>query len=74
MSGHGKDRLRQQALTGLTSVGIVALAGVAGALLILLAGRNPIETYGAILSGAGLGWFIPGQSASHYTQAAFGLQ
>jgi general nucleoside transport system permease protein len=50
------------------------LAFLAGGLVVLAAGANPIETYQAIFEGSGLNWLLPWVSGDDRTLAALNLQ
>lgn len=66
MNPSWRARVSAPLTTAATSIGIVALAAVVGGLLIALSGRNPFQTFSAILVGAGLNFGAPG--------SAYGLQ
>ncbi|WP_432974330.1 ABC transporter permease [Dactylosporangium sp. CA-233914] len=74
MGAHIRGRAADGFRIALGSLSVVAIAALAGAVLIALTGGNPIKTYGAILSGSGLQWFVPWLGAGERTSAAFGLQ
>ncbi len=50
------------------------LAFVAGGLVVLATGRNPLSTYKAIFDGSGLNWLFPWISSDDRTLAALNLQ
>jgi ABC-type uncharacterized transport system permease subunit len=50
------------------------LAFLAGGLVILVTGHNPLSTYQAIFDGTGLNWLFPWTSADERTTAALNLQ
>jgi ABC-type uncharacterized transport system permease subunit len=50
------------------------LAFVAGGLVVLATGKDPISTYKAIFDGTGLNWFLPWTSGDDRTIAAQNLQ
>jgi simple sugar transport system permease protein len=50
------------------------LAFLAGGLVILLTGANPLSTYKAIFDGSGLNWLLPWTSAADRPAAALNLQ
>ena len=52
----------------------VFLAFLAGGLVILLTGHNPISTYKAIFNGTGLNWLLPWTSSADRPAAALNLQ
>ncbi len=52
----------------------VVLAFLAGGLVILVTGHNPLSTYRAIFEGTGLNWLFPWESAEDRTTAALNLQ
>jgi len=52
----------------------VLVAFIAGGLVVLLTGHNPIETYSAIFKGTGFNWFFPWLSEDDRTIAALNLQ
>jgi len=52
----------------------VVLAFLAGGLVILLTGHNPLSTYKAIFNGTGLNWLFPWTSADDRPAAALNLQ
>ncbi len=58
----------------LPTVGVVLTAFVVGGLVIAATGRNPLSTYSAIWSGAGLDWLLPGISADERVNAGYSLQ
>jgi len=51
-----------------------ALAFLAGGLVILVTGHNPISTYKAIFNGSGLNWLFPWTTGDERTTAALNLQ
>jgi simple sugar transport system permease protein len=50
------------------------IAFLAGGLVILLAGHNPLSTYKAIFDGTGLNWLLPWTSTADRPAAALNLQ
>jgi general nucleoside transport system permease protein len=52
----------------------VVLAFLAGGLVILFTGHNPIDTYKAIFDGTGLNWLLPWTSSADRPAAALNLQ
>ncbi len=52
----------------------VFLAFLAGGLVILVTGHNPISTYKAIFDGTGLNWLLPWTSSADRPAAALNLQ
>jgi ABC-type uncharacterized transport system permease subunit len=52
----------------------VVLAFLAGGLVILLTGHNPLSTYKAIFDGTGLNWLLPWTSSADRPAAALNLQ
>src|SRR3954451_18667608 len=52
----------------------VVLAFLAGGLVILATGHNPLSTYKAIFNGTGLNWLLPWTSADDRPAAALNLQ
>jgi simple sugar transport system permease protein len=52
----------------------VALAFLAGGLVILVTGHNPLSTYKAIFNGSGLNWLLPWTSSADRPAAALNLQ
>jgi general nucleoside transport system permease protein len=52
----------------------VVLAFLAGGLVILLTGHNPLSTYKAIFDGTGLNWLLPWTSSDDRSAAALNLQ
>jgi simple sugar transport system permease protein len=50
------------------------IAFAVGGLVVLLTGKDPIETYRAIFDGTGLNWFFPWVSGDERTIAALNLQ
>jgi ABC-type uncharacterized transport system permease subunit len=52
----------------------VVLAFLAGGLVILLTGHNPLSTYKAIFDGTGLNWLLPWTSSADRSAAALNLQ
>ncbi len=52
----------------------VVLAFLAGGLVILVTGHNPLSTYKAIFDGTGLTWFFPWTSAEDRATDALNLQ
>jgi general nucleoside transport system permease protein len=50
------------------------IAFIAGGLVVLLTGHNPLSTYKAIFEGTGLQWLFPWVSGSARSTAAFNLQ
>jgi len=52
----------------------VVLAFLAGGLVILVTGHNPISTYKAIFNGTGLNWLLPWTSSADRPAAALNLQ
>jgi general nucleoside transport system permease protein len=52
----------------------VALAFLAGGLVILVTGHNPLSTYKAIFDGTGLNWLLPWTSSADRPAAALNLQ
>jgi general nucleoside transport system permease protein len=50
------------------------IAFIAGGLVVLLTGHNPLSTYKAIFNGTGLQWVFPWVSGSARSTAAFNLQ
>ena len=52
----------------------VVLAFLAGGLVILLTGHNPLSTYKAIFDGTGLNWLLPWTSRADRPAAALNLQ
>jgi general nucleoside transport system permease protein len=50
------------------------LAFLAGGLVILVTGHNPLSTYQAIFDGTGLNWLFPWTGADERTTAALNLQ
>jgi general nucleoside transport system permease protein len=52
----------------------VIVAFLAGGLVVLITGHDPINTYKAIFDGTGLNWFFPWISSSDRTVAALNLQ
>ena len=52
----------------------VFLAFLAGGLVILITGHNPISTYKAIFDGTGLNWLLPWTSSADRPAAALNLQ
>jgi simple sugar transport system permease protein len=50
------------------------MAFLAGGLVILLAGHNPLSTYKAIFDGTGLNWLLPWTSSADRPAAALNLQ
>jgi ABC-type uncharacterized transport system permease subunit len=51
-----------------------ALAFLAGGLVILVTGHDPLSTYQAVFDGTGLNWLFPWTSADERTTAALNLQ
>jgi ABC-type uncharacterized transport system permease subunit len=52
----------------------VVLAFLAGGLVILATGQNPLSTYKAIFDGTGLNWLLPWTSSADRPAAALNLQ
>jgi general nucleoside transport system permease protein len=52
----------------------VVLAFLAGGLVILVTGHNPLSTYKAIFDGTGLNWLLPWTSSADRPAAALNLQ
>jgi general nucleoside transport system permease protein len=52
----------------------VVLAFLAGGLVILFTGHNPLSTYKAIFDGTGLNWLLPWTSSADRPAAALNLQ
>jgi ABC-type uncharacterized transport system permease subunit len=52
----------------------VVMAFLAGGLVILLTGHNPVSTYKAIFEGTGLNWLLPWTSSADRPAAALNLQ
>ena len=52
----------------------VVLAFLAGGLVILITGHNPLSTYKAIFDGTGLNWLLPWTSSADRPAAALNLQ
>jgi general nucleoside transport system permease protein len=52
----------------------VVMAFLAGGLVILLTGHNPLSTYKAIFDGTGLNWLLPWTSSADRPAAALNLQ
>jgi general nucleoside transport system permease protein len=52
----------------------VIIAFLAGGLVVLVTGHDPIDTYKAIFDGTGLNWFFPWISSDDRTVAALNLQ
>ncbi|HET6547817.1 MAG TPA: hypothetical protein VFG79_05155, partial [Solirubrobacter sp.] len=52
----------------------VFIAFIAGGLVVLVTGHDPIATYKAIFNGTGLNWIFPWTSAEDRTIAALNLQ
>jgi ABC-type uncharacterized transport system permease subunit len=52
----------------------VVLAFLAGGLVILFTGHNPLSTYKAIFNGTGLNWLLPWTSSADRPAAALNLQ
>jgi ABC-type uncharacterized transport system permease subunit len=52
----------------------VAIALLAGGLVVAITGSNPFSTYKAIFEGSGLNWFFPWISSEDRTLAALNLQ
>jgi simple sugar transport system permease protein len=52
----------------------VVLAFLAGGLVILLTGHDPLSTYKAIFDGTGLNWLLPWTSSADRSAAALNLQ
>jgi ABC-type uncharacterized transport system permease subunit len=52
----------------------VGLAFLAGGLVILVTGHNPLSTYKAIFDGTGLNWLLPWTSSADRPAAALNLQ
>jgi ABC-type uncharacterized transport system permease subunit len=52
----------------------VVLAFLAGGLVILVTGHNPLSTYKAIFNGTGLNWLLPWTSSADRPAAALNLQ
>jgi simple sugar transport system permease protein len=52
----------------------VVLAFLAGGLVILVTGHNPLSTYQAIFEGTGLNWLLPWTSSADRPAAALNLQ
>jgi ABC-type uncharacterized transport system permease subunit len=52
----------------------VVLAFLAGGLVILATGHNPLSTYKAIFNGSGLNWLLPWTSSADRPAAALNLQ
>jgi general nucleoside transport system permease protein len=52
----------------------VVMAFLAGGLVILLTGHNPLSTYKAIFNGTGLNWLLPWTSSADRPAAALNLQ
>jgi ABC-type uncharacterized transport system permease subunit len=52
----------------------VLIAFLAGGLVVLITGHDPIATYRAIFNGTGLNWFFPWTSSADRTVAALNLQ
>jgi simple sugar transport system permease protein len=52
----------------------VFIAFIAGGLVVLVTGHDPIATYKAIFNGTGLNWLFPWTSAEDRSVAAINLQ
>src|SRR4051794_31070856 len=52
----------------------VVIASLAGGLVILATGHNPLSTYKAIFDGTGLNWLLPWTSSDDRSAAALNLQ
>src|SRR3954449_13623573 len=52
----------------------VVIAFLAGGLVILATGHNPLSTYKAIFDGTGLNWLLPWTSSDDRASAALNLQ
>ena len=52
----------------------VVMAFLAGGIVILLTGHNPLSTYKAIFDGTGLNWLLPWTSSADRPAAALNLQ
>jgi simple sugar transport system permease protein len=52
----------------------VVLAFLAGGLVLMLTGSNPVSTYQAIFEGSGLSWFFPWTTGADRDAAALNLQ
>jgi general nucleoside transport system permease protein len=52
----------------------VLMAFLAGGIVILLTGHNPLSTYKAIFNGTGLNWLLPWTSSADRPAAALNLQ
>ncbi len=52
----------------------VVLAFIAGGLVVLFTGHDPIKTYGAIFDGTGLNYLFPWVTGDARTIAGFNLQ